>query len=218
MTERSLPFRTAVVDFGMGNLHSIHKALERLGFSPAITCDPAEIAAAPAVVLPGDGAFGDAITEMTRLGILDCLRERANEAAEGGRPFLGICIGMQVLVETSEENPGVQGLSVLKGTCPRIEASAERKVPQMGWNKLDVHEECALFDGLGPQPYVYFVHSFHVEPNDRQVVAATTHYGSDLVAVLHRGNLFATQFHPEKSQKIGLRMLQNFGALVAANQ
>jgi len=206
----------AIVDFGMGNLHSIHKALERLGLEPVVTADPEVLASAHSIVLPGDGAFGDAVKEMTARGIIDVVRDRAREAANGGRPFLGICIGMQILVETSDEDPGITGLAVIQGHCPRIPASAGLKVPHMGWNALEISDEaCPLFDGMPEGPYVYFVHAYHVEPIDDSVVAARAEYGLHVAAVLHRNNLFATQFHPEKSQGIGLRLLENFGRVAA---
>jgi glutamine amidotransferase len=207
--------RIAIADYGMGNLHSVRNAFESLGARVEVTPDAAVLEAAPAVVLPGVGAFGDAMRELEARGIRDVVRARAAEALGGGRPFLGICLGMQVLVPGGEEDPGVPGLGVLDGTCPRL-VRPGRKVPHMGWNALELRQhDNALFDGLPEKAYVYFVHSYHVAPAHDRVVAATVDYDGPIVASVHAGRLYATQFHPEKSQAVGLRMLENFIALVA---
>lgn len=204
----------AVADYGMGNLHSVRKALESLGATVAVTDDPAELESAPGFILPGVGAFGDAMQGLQVRGILETARNRAAEAAGGGRPFLGICLGMQVLVDEGEEDPGVRGLGVISGTCPRLVRSTV-KIPHMGWNSLAFRQpDNPLFDGLGDSPSVYFVHSYEVRPSDPGDVAAVADYEGEVVASLRRANLFATQFHPEKSQKVGLGILANFIALV----
>ncbi len=212
----SAPARISVVDYGMGNLRSVEKAFAEVGFPAAVTSSPSEIANADAVVLPGVGAFGDAMKELRTRGILDVVRQRAAEARDGGRPFLGICLGMQVLVERGEESGGSEGFAVIGGTCPRLRRK-ELKVPHMGWNNLVFTQRPnPLFEGLGASPYVYFVHSYAVVPSSPEVVAAVSDYGGEVVASLRAGNLFATQFHPEKSQDAGLRMLGNFGGLLKA--
>ncbi len=206
----------AIIDYGSGNLRSVAKALEHLSLDSVVTSDPAVIDAAPGVILPGVGAFGDAMTELTKRGIADVARARGVEASERGRPFLGVCVGMQILVDEGEEDPGVSGLGVVPGNCPRLSGGDGLKIPHMGWNCLRTNPQCPLFQGIPDEPWVYFVHSYHVAPEDESCVAAWTEYGEKLAAVLHRGNLFATQFHPEKSQSTGLRLLANFGELVGA--
>lgn len=206
----------AVVDYGMGNLQSVRKALEHLAIPVVVTHDPAVIDRAAGVILPGVGAFGDAMREMGARGIVDVVRRRGREAAEGGRLFLGICLGMQVLVDDGEEDPGVAGLGIIAGKCPRLRRPG-MKIPHMGWNALALASpDNPLFEGLPANPYVYFVHSYEVVPHDAAVVAATADYAGPIVASLWKANLFATQFHPEKSQQVGLRMLESFGRLVAA--
>lgn len=204
------PLSLAIVDYEMGNLRSVAKALEHLGCIPSVTKDAYAIERADAVILPGVGAFGDAMREMHRAGLVGVVRDRAREAAEGGRPFLGICLGMQVLVNEGEEDPGVPGLGVVPGACPRI-VRTDLKVPHMGWNSLVFTQpENPLFAGMASGTYVYFVHSFQVAPDDRSVAAATVDYGGTIVASLRQRNLYATQFHPEKSQLAGLTILRNF--------
>jgi glutamine amidotransferase len=203
----------AIVDYGMGNLRSVEKAFAQVGFPAVVTSQPSDIANADAVVLPGVGAFGDAVKELMARGILEVVRNRAAEARDGGRPFLGICLGMQILVEFGEESGGCEGLSVIEGTCPRLQRK-DLKVPHMGWNSLSIKkQDNPLFEGVGTSPYVYFVHSYAVVPSSLGVIAAVSDYGGEVVASLKAKNLFATQFHPEKSQDVGLRMLKNFGEL-----
>jgi len=206
----------AIVDYGMGNLRSVEKALASLGCPVEVTRDAAVLDRAEALLLPGVGAFGDAMRELDQRGLADIVRRRAEEAAGGGRPFLGICLGMQVLVGDGEEDPGVPGLGVIAGRCPRLRPTGhEYKVPHMGWNGLSLHagDGEALFSGIAEGSFVYFVHSYHVCPTDSGVVAAETDYGQPVCAALARGRLFATQFHPEKSQAVGLRILANFARL-----
>jgi len=205
----------AIIDYGSGNLRSVSKAFAHLGADVVVTSDAAAIADAPAVVLPGVGAFGDAMTELGKRGIADVARERAVEARDGGRPFLGICVGMQILVDEGEEDPGVHGLGAIAGTCPRIRGES-LKVPQIGWNLLNIRRPSPLLEGIPEGSWVYFVHSYRVEPADPSTILATVEYGGPIVAILERGNLFATQFHPEKSQRVGLQLLRNFASLVGA--
>lgn len=206
-----------IIDYGMGNLRSVEKAFASLGCDATVTRDADEVERAPAVVLPGVGAFGDAMRGLDLYGLTDLTRTRALEAKEGGRPFLGICLGMQVLVPRGEEDPDVPGLGVLEGSCPRLRpADPSMKVPHMGWNRLLLKpgDGDKVFNGLPDPSYVYFVHSYYLAPDDPAVVAAETDYGQTFCCAVAKGNLFATQFHPEKSQVIGLRILRNFAGLV----
>ncbi|MCX7017121.1 MAG: imidazole glycerol phosphate synthase subunit HisH [Candidatus Sumerlaeota bacterium] len=197
----------AIVDYGMGNLRSVEKALQRLGFDARISSDPRAIERAERVVLPGVGAFGDGIEGLRSRGLIDVVKE----AARSGRPFLGICVGLQLLFDSSEESPGAPGLGVIAGEVRRFRVNL--KVPHMGWNKLEVRPGSRLLGALPPEPYVYFVHSYAVYPDDAGVVAAEAEYGGRFTAAIERGNLFATQFHPEKSQSVGLGILKTFGEL-----
>ena len=202
MTDRPL---VAVVDYGIGNLHSAQKALERGGADARLTADPGLIAGAHGVVLPGVGAFG---------ACMGALRDTDLEAATlaavaSGRPFLGICVGMQMLFTGSEENPAVPGLDVIAGTVRWIPRGP--KIPQMQWNRLHLTApDDPMFRGLGDDSWVYFVHSLHGVPDDPAGVVATVQYGSTLNAAFRRGNVFAAQFHPEKSSAPGLALLSNF--------
>lgn len=201
----------AIIDYGMGNLRSVQKALEHLGGSAEISAERSVIEEAAGVILPGVGAFGDACEGLRASGLWEVTQARAQEALEGGRPFLGICLGMQILMEYSEESPGVAGLGTFAGGCHLIKPQVGLKVPQMGWNELQFRNgNSALFEGIASPAYVYFVHSFEVVPTDPTVISAVTEFGNPVTAALSRGNLHATQFHPEKSQVIGLKMLQNF--------
>jgi glutamine amidotransferase len=196
----------AVVDYGIGNLHSAHKALIAVGADACLTSDPAEIDAADAVVLPGVGAFG---------ACMNALRARELEAsvcaaAASGRPFLGICVGMQMLFDGSQEDPSVPGLGVIAGRVEWIPAGVKR--PQMQWNILRTDQAASdpMWEGLGPTPWMYFVHSLHGVPKDPAVVVGTCEYGGSLNAAFRLGSVFATQFHPEKSGPVGLVLLSNF--------
>jgi len=196
----------ALIDYGSGNLRSAEKALARAGGRVQIVSRPADVRAADAVVLPGVGAFGDCMTHLMKLNLADAIREVIRD----GKPFLGICIGLQLLFEGGEESPGVAGLGVLPGTVPRFPAG-NVKVPHMGWNSLKIRQpECPLLAGIADGSFVYFVHSYHGQPSDRSVIAASTAYGVEFASVLWRDNVYATQFHPEKSQAVGLKMLENF--------
>jgi glutamine amidotransferase len=201
----------ALIDYGSGNLRSVHKALLKVGASVRIARQPAELADARAVVLPGVGAFDDCIQALARQSLLEASRQ----FIQSGRPFLGICVGYQALFEKSEEfNSCAAGLSIFQGKVVRFAARDGLKIPQIGWNQLDiVRTDCPLFRGIPGGSYVYFVHSFFPRPADPSIVATRTTYGETFVSSVWRDNVFATQFHPEKSQKIGLQLLANFVAL-----
>jgi glutamine amidotransferase len=199
----------AVVDYGIGNLHSAHKALARLGADARLTDDPALIGAAAGVVLPGVGAFGACMGALRACR----LEEAVLAAARSGRPFLGICVGMQMLFDASEESPGVAGLGVIPGVVREIGGPVKR--PQMQWNIVDVRADDPLFAGLGPRPWFYFVHSLHGEPDDPDTVVATCDYGGTVNAAFRAGSVAAVQFHPEKSASAGLALLGNFVVEVA---
>lgn len=199
----------ALIDYGSGNLRSVEKALAKVGGEVRIVSHPDEVGAASAVVLPGVGAFGDCVQNLARLGLLVPIRD----FIATGRPFLGICVGLQMLLEASEESPGVAGLGVFRGRVRRFEG-AGLKVPHMGWNRLRFRQpDCPLLRGVADGSYVYFVHSYYAQPLDEAVVAATSEYGVEFAAMLWQRNIFATQFHPEKSQAVGLVMLKNFVGL-----
>lgn len=204
--------RVAVVDYGMGNLRSVQKALERVGVAAEVTRDAARIAAAEGVVLPGVGAFGACMENLRGFDLVAPVME----AIESGRPFLGICVGLQLLFEESEEFGPVPGLGVLRGRCRRFQDTGEMdyRVPHMGWNQLRKQGVSPLLEGVDDGAFVYFVHSYYCESDDPAVVAASTRYGTDFVAAVSRDNLFGCQFHPEKSQAVGMRILRNFGAIV----
>ena len=195
----------AVLDYGIGNLHSARKALEKMGADARLTVDPGLVADADGVVLPGVGAFGACMRTLRSVG----LEQPALDAVASGRPFLGICVGMQMLFDRSEEDDAASGLGIIPGTVRWIPAGV--KIPQMQWNRLDVRPvDDPMLADLGADPWVYFVHSLHGVPDDPAVVAATCEYGASLNAAFRLGNVFATQFHPEKSGPTGLRLLRNF--------
>jgi imidazole glycerol-phosphate synthase subunit HisH len=194
----------AVIDYGAGNLHSITKALERQGLDVRVTDSPPTLDAAEALIVPGDGAFGPASARLRDLGFA----ERIRGYVQSGRPFLGVCLGMQLLFDESEEDGVHRGLGVLPGRVVRLPSGV--KVPHMGWNQLRIVRPSPLLDGIATGAYVYFVHSYHAVPRDPAIVAATAEYGGSVAAVVGRDNLWATQFHPEKSGAIGIRMLANF--------
>ncbi|MCI7261253.1 MAG: imidazole glycerol phosphate synthase subunit HisH [Selenomonas sp.] len=198
----------AIIDYGVGNLFSVEKALAALGADAKITSDARTIAAADKIVLPGVGAFGDCMENLTATGLIPTIKD----FVKTGKPMLGICVGLQILFEGSEESIGVAGLGLLKGKVRRIQAPG-LKVPHMGWNSLTIkspRQPLDLFQGLSEKPYVYFVHSYHAVPQDSSIVTATTEYGSELTAAVAKGNIQATQFHPEKSGDVGLAILKNF--------
>ena len=201
----------ALLDYGSGNLRSVHKALLKVGAEVRIVQRPDEIDGARAMVLPGVGAFDDCINALRRQELL----EGARDFIRSGKPFLGICVGYQALFEKSEEfNSCAAGLGIFKGRVIRFSEQPGLKIPQIGWNRLELaRPDCPLFRGVADGSYVYFVHSFFPRPDDDGIVATRTDYGGRFASAVWRDNVFATQFHPEKSQKIGLKLLENFVAL-----
>lgn len=198
----------AVIDYGAGNLFSVEKALAVLGAEVHVTNRAEEILAADKVILPGVGAFGDCMKNLEASGLIPSVHQYAGT----GKPLLGICVGLQILFEGSEESPKARGLGLLKGTVKKIRA-ASRKVPHMGWNSLAIaspRQQTDLFAGLSAKPYVYFVHSYHAVPADPSLVTSWTEYGEKLTASVASGNIQAVQFHPEKSGDVGLQILKNF--------
>jgi imidazole glycerol-phosphate synthase subunit HisH len=193
-----------IVDYGMGNLCSVTKALESLGQKVVTTGDPAQVEKAEHLILPGVGAFGDAMAELERRGLCETIRRHA----ASGRPLLGICLGMQLFMDSSEEAPGVTGLGLMPGTVKRFQTKL--KVPHMGWNTVRQAHPAPLFEGIADDQYFYFVHSFYVAPEDPSTAAGLTQYDEEFPSVIWRANVVATQFHPEKSQRLGLAMLRNF--------
>ena len=200
---------TAIIDYDAGNLKSVEKALQALGEETVITRDREEILAADRVILPGVGAFGDVMEKLHQYGLVEIIRQ----VVQKGTPFLGICLGLQLLFEESEESQGVPGLGILKGKIRRIPNTPGLKIPHMGWNSLTLRPETRLFSGLGEEPYVYFVHSYYLEAADPEIVAASADYGVVIHAAVESGNVFACQFHPEKSSDTGLQILKNFISL-----
>ncbi len=196
----------AVLDYDAGNIKSVEKALNYLGEEVKITRDREEILSADGVILPGVGAFGDAMEKLHQYGLVKVIRE----VAEREIPFLGICLGLQLMFESSEETPGVEGLHLLDGRIRRIPAAPGLKIPHIGWNDLTFPNEGRLFRGVDEHAYVYFVHSYYLEAADPSVVTATTEYGTLIHASVEKNNIFACQFHPEKSSRIGMKILQNF--------
>ena len=196
----------AVIDYDAGNIRSVEKALLSLGKEGHITGDAQEILRADKVILPGVGAFGDAMGRLRQYG----LEEVIHQIAEKGTPFLGICLGLQLLFDSSEESPGVKGLGLLPGKILRIPDGEGLKIPHMGWNSLDITSGARLFRGIPQDSYVYFVHSYYLKAEDPAIVAASAQYGVSIHASVERDNVFACQFHPEKSGEIGLRILKNF--------
>lgn len=202
----------AIIDYGAGNLQSVEKALRHLGYACQVTDDPGCLMAAEGAILPGVGAFGDTMENLRVRGLEGPIKSYV----ETGRPFLGICLGLQVLFESSEEAPGVPGLGLLKGKIVRLPEGAGLKIPHIGWNSLDVKKPGGLLDGLGANPFVYFVHSFYLRAEE-DVVTATAEYGAAIHAAVQKGNLWACQFHPEKSGGVGLAILRNFADYVNQN-
>lgn len=203
----------AIIDYDAGNLKSVEKALKFLGEEAVITRQKEEILNADKVILPGVGAFGDAMHNLNQFGLVDVIKE----VVDLGKPFLGICLGLQLLFERSEESPGVKGLGILKGEILRIPDCPGLKIPHMGWNSLKIKPEAKLFKGL-EDPYVYFVHSYYLKAADESIVAATTEYSTIIHASVQSGNVFACQFHPEKSSRVGLQILRNFAEMEKGGQ
>jgi len=202
----------AIVDYGMGNLRSVEKGLARTGVDTRVTSDVGEIRAADGVVLPGVGAFGACMDNLRSRGLDDTIRD----VVASRKPFLGICLGLQLLFDESEEFGRVQGLGILPGKVVRFAGPPldGLKIPQMGWNRLNIQRPVAELAGLEPEPFVYFVHSYYVVPADPAITVATTDYGVEFASAIAHDNVFACQFHPEKSQAVGLKILENFVARV----
>lgn len=199
----------AIIDYQMGNLRSVQKGFERVGHAAAITSDPRTLAQADKVVLPGVGGFGDAIAELRRRELVEPIKE----AIAAGKPFLGICLGLQLLFDRGYEGGIHEGLGVLPGEVRKFEVPAEYKVPHMGWNRVHLKRRPPIFAGVDDNAHFYFVHSYYVAPDDDAVVSGVASYPNPFCAMAWRDNLFATQFHPEKSQQAGLQVLKNFAEL-----
>lgn len=199
----------AILDYDAGNIKSVEKAMQLLGQEVTITRDRREILNADKVILPGVGAFGDAMGKIRQYGLYEVI----HEVVEQGTPFLGICLGLQLLFERSEESPGVEGLGILKGEILRIPETPGLKIPHMGWNSLEFRNNGRLFENLPEESYVYFVHSYYLRAADEKIVTAVTEYGTQIHASVEQGNVFACQFHPEKSSDAGIQILKNFVAI-----
>ena len=203
----------AIIDYGMGNLRSVQKGMERAGFDAVVTRDVGQIQASRGVVLPGVGAFSACMENLAKFGLVAPIRELVRRK----KPFLGICLGFQLLFSESEEFGKQKGLDLFTGKVLGFSRSAELKVPHMGWNSLVKKQDSPFLDGISTGDYVYFVHSYYVAPKDSSIVATTTEYGESFVSSIATDTLFACQFHPEKSQELGLRILANFGRFVETN-
>jgi len=199
----------AIIDYGAGNLHSVKNALDFLGYESEVTADCDKILSADKVILPGVGSFGDAMGQMRKSG----LDETVKKAAISGKPFLGICLGLQLLFEESGESPGVPGLGIIPGKVVKIKKYDDIKIPHMGWNSLILPKESRILKDLGDKVFVYFVHSYYICPKSCDVVSAYTEYGDKLAVAVEKDNLFALQFHPEKSGEVGMKILRNFLSL-----
>lgn len=198
-----------MIDYDAGNIRSVEKALQLLGEEVIITRDPEKILAADRVILPGVGAFGDAMEKLHAYQLVDVIRQ----VVKRGTPFLGICLGLQLLFERSEESPGVEGLGILKGEILRIPDAEGVKIPHIGWNSLQFPNRGRLFEGIEEDSYVYFVHSYYLRAQEASIVTAVTEYGTGIHASVEKDNVFACQFHPEKSGRVGLKILSNFLAV-----
>ena len=197
----------AIIDYDAGNIKSVQKAIEFLGETAVLTREPEVLLKADKVILPGVGSFGDAMQKLHRYQLVDTIRW----VAEKNIPFLGICLGLQLLFERSDESEGVEGLGILKGEILRIPDEPDLKIPHIGWNSLSLQNDGRLFEGLSENEYVYFVHSYYLKAAEPSIVKAVTQYGSTLIhASVEKGNVFACQFHPEKSGETGLKILKNF--------
>ncbi len=197
----------AIIDYDAGNIKSVEKAVIKLGYDCVITRDKEVLKKADKLILPGVGAFGDAMGRRNEYGLSEVIKELV---VDESKPLLGICLGLQLLFESSEESPGVEGLGLLKGKIVRLPEGDDRKIPHMGWNSLEFPKKSLLFRKIVKGSYVYFVHSYYLKAEDEKIVAATTEYGTTIHAAVEWGNIYATQFHPEKSSSVGLRILRNF--------
>lgn len=199
----------AILDYDAGNIKSVEKAMQLLEQEVIITRDREEVLNADKVILPGVGAFGDAMGKIRQYGLDEVIHEVVNR----GTPFLGICLGLQLLFERSEESPGVEGLGILKGEILRIPDTPGLKIPHMGWNSLEFRNNGRLFRNLPEESYVYFVHSYYLKAREERIVTTVTEYGTQIHASVEQGNVFACQFHPEKSSDVGIQILRNFIAI-----
>ena len=199
----------AILDYDAGNIKSVEKAMQQLGQEVTVTREREAILRADKVILPGVGAFGDAMDKIRQYGLYEVI----HEVVDKGTPFLGICLGLQLLFERSEESPKAEGLGVLKGEILRIPETPGLKIPHMGWNSLKLQNHGRLFADLPDEPYVYFVHSYYLKAADEGIVTAATEYGTQIHASVEQGNVFACQFHPEKSSDVGIQILKNFIAV-----
>ena len=200
----------AIIDYDAGNIRSVEKALLALGEQPVVTRKKEEILAADKLILPGVGAFGDAMERLHQYGLVDVIREAVKDK---GIPILGICLGLQLMFERSDESDGVEGLGLLKGEILKIPDSPGLKIPHMGWNSLKIKPDTCLFAQISDGAYVYFVHSYYLKAEAPDIVVATTEYSTHIHAAVEQGNIFACQFHPEKSSEVGLQILKNFISL-----
>ena len=200
----------AIIDYGAGNIQSVKKAFEHIGCDCFVTNNHNEIMKADGAVLPGVGSFGDTVDSLNKFGIGDT----AVDYIKSGKPFFGICLGLQLLFPGSEESPGAKGLGVFDGSITKIPNGEGLKIPHMGWNSLDIKRQGMLCKGIDGHPYVNFVHSYYLDAADKQIVAAQTKYGVTIDAAIEKNNVFATQFHPEKSGEVGLQILRHFADLV----
>ena len=195
-----------IIDYDAGNIRSVEKALHYLGEETVVSRDPKVLLSVDKVILPGVGSFGDAMNNLNRFGLVPVIQEITDKKI----PFLGICLGLQLLFESSEETPGVEGLGLLKGRIVKIPPAEGLKIPHMGWNSLHLQNDGRLFAGIPEQTYVYFVHSYYLKAEEEQIVKASTEYTTHIHASVEKDNIFACQFHPEKSSEVGLKILKNF--------
>ncbi len=196
----------AIIDYGAGNIQSVYKALKFLGCDAFVTNERDKILSADGAILPGVGSFGDTVDSMEKYGIKDTVID----FTKSGKPFLGICLGLQLLFPESEESPNKKGLSLFEGSITKIPSDGTLKIPHIGWNSLDIKKSDGLFKGISGNPYVYFVHSYYLKAKDRDIVSSQTQYGALIDASVEKGNIMAVQFHPEKSGEVGLKILKNF--------
>ena len=199
----------AIIDYGAGNLQSVKKAFDFIGAESVITDNPETINACDKILLPGVGSFGDAMDSMTQKGLVETVKQNAMS----GKPFLGICLGLQLLFEESEESPGVKGLGIFKGKIKKFSPDMGLKIPHIGWNSLEIKQKETLFKSIPENSYVYFVHSYYLHAEDENEIATVTNYGIDFHSAVGKNNIFATQFHPEKSGDVGLQILRNFASM-----
>ena len=198
----------SIIDYGLGNLKSVHKALNSLGFTSKITSSIKDINNCNGIIFPGVGSFGDCMKELDKRDLINSLKK----SISSGKPFMGICLGLQILFERSEESPNVEGLSILKGEISKIKFDKDLKVPHMGWNKINIIKDSSILQGIDSDTWMYFVHSFKFN-NDLKITDSVSSYGETFSASINKDNIFATQFHPEKSSEIGLTILKNFADL-----